>query len=154
MERTRFQSPMVIFAALLALASLPACGADGTDVEPGAQSKQALPSWLVDVRPDPGVEDSTLKLVEVEHTVQTGGRDVRLIIDGVDVTAFADFGSEERITGPGHILFDPINDPQAAETTVTLDAGEHTATAQLVELDEIGGQEQVVDSFTWTFSIK
>lgn len=142
----------VLLSAVAAMTFLAACG--GGDAEPGADSQAAIPDWIVNVRPEPGVESSTLKLVEVEHEVQTGGRDVRLIVDGVDVTASSDFGAEQRVSGPGHILYDPERRPQSADAPVTLDAGQHTATAELVELDEVGGGEEVVDSFTWTFSIQ
>lgn len=145
---------MPVLVLLLALVSLlTACGG-GDDTEPGAQSQEALPSWIVSVRPEPGSESSSLQLVEVEHEVQTGGRSVRLIIDGVDVTSSSDFGSEERVTGPGLLQYDPLGTPETANPEVRLDAGEHTARVELVELEDVGGGEEVIDSFTWTFSIQ
>lgn len=154
MTQSRFKPARpTLLAALLALTGfLAACGGDD-DTEAGAEAQEALPTWIVSVRPEPGAENSTLRLVQVQHQVQTGGQSVRLLIDGVDVTNEANFGSEERVTGPGHILFDPDH-PEAANAPVDLDPGEHTATVELVELEEIGGSEEVVDSFTWSFSIQ
>lgn len=155
MTQRRFKPARpTLLAALLALTGLfAACGGDD-DTGAGAEEQEALPTWIVSVRPEPGAENSTLRLVQVQHQVQPGGQNVRLKVDGVDVTSYAEFGSEERVTGPGHILFDPLNDPQAANAPVDLRPGEHTATVELVELEEVGGPERVVDSFTWNFSIQ
>lgn len=159
--RSRYFKATVLTLATTLAAALSACDLDyGPSPETGAVDQEALPDWIVNVRPEPGAQQSTLKLVQVEHEVPTGAREVRLLIDGVDVTTAANFGAQdrsidgERVTGPGHLLFDPVNDPQAANSRVILDAGEHTATAQLVELEEFGGSETVVDEFTWSFSIK
>lgn len=112
-------------------------------------SPERLPPWLAKVEPAPGDTTSSLRVVEVEHRVLGDGESVRLLIDGVDVTQYADLGGERRISGPGRLLYDP----ERSNNIVPLRPGEHTATVQRVRLPGLGQQTEVLDSFTWSFSI-
>src|SRR6266852_1706010 len=59
----------------------------------GASAPAPLPSWLTQLNPGPG-STSSGQVVEVKHNIVTPEY-VRLIIDGVDVTASATKGPNE-----------------------------------------------------------
>lgn len=100
------------------------------------------PEWVENVFPPPGSEAASVKEVQLIHTAPGGREGVRLVIDGVDVTAFSEPGS-------GALTYDP-NAPRAP---VELESGTHRATAVRVELDEMGEPHEVVDRFGWTFTV-
>lgn len=116
----------------------------------GATTEKAIPPWIVSVEPAPGKRAEALKRIEVQHRVMTGGESVRLEVDGTDVTSYADFGREDLTGGPGLLVYDA----EAASNFVPLDQGEHTATVTRVRLTGIGEQHEVLDSFTWGFTVQ
>jgi hypothetical protein len=148
-SKTTLGVPTVaLAAALCTLAFLGACS--GTQRALEARPTIALPEWIVKVEPEPGQETSAVRRVEVHYEVATGGENVRLSIDGTDVTAYADFGREENVGGPGTLVYDF----EQGRDFVPIDPGEHTATVSRVRLTGIGEQFEVLDSFSWTFTIQ
>lgn len=140
--------PAALFlAVLLSIVVLAGCG-DQEAESPAAG--EALPSWLVSVEPEPGEQSAVLRRIEVNYDLQTGGENVRLSVDGTDVTSYADFGREQNVGGPGRLVYDF----EQARDLVPLDPGEHTATLDLVELEDLGERPQVKDTFSWTFTIQ
>lgn len=144
--------PAGAWVLLLVSVVLAGCGSgdSGAPAAEPTRSVDPLPSWLVRVEPRPGQEASPLRRVEVHHRVLTGGEEVRLSIDGTDVTQYADFGREDRAGGPGLLVYDF----EAARDFVPMDPGEHSATVSRVRLTGVGEQYEVIDSFTWSFSIQ
>jgi hypothetical protein len=136
-----------LFAAVLAIGLLAGCGED--EAAPPAAG-EALPTWLESVEPEPGEESAVLRRVEVNYNLQTDGENVRLSVDGTDVTAYADFGREENVGGPGRLVYDF----EGNRDVVRLGPGEHTATVELVRLEDLGEQPQVLDTFSWSFTIQ
>ena len=67
--------------------------------------------------------------------------EVRLIVDGVDVTAVID-------AGPGILRYE-----DNTEGIATLGAGMHTAEVQLVSLPIAGVDTVVIDSYSWVFRV-
>lgn len=106
-----------------------ACG-DGTDGE--------MPAWLQSVYPEPGATAAVPDAVEANHSIQGPDQDIRLVVDGTDVTTYASFEA-------GKVRYESGVGP------VVLGTGRHTAEVQLVELDEFGGEYRVLDSFSWDF---
>lgn len=76
--------------------------------------------------------------VEVDYEIQGTDQDVRLQIDGVDVTVYANVGA-------GELRYESGSGP------VDLGAREHTASVDLVQIEAGGTEEIVVDSFDWQF---
>lgn len=111
-----------------------ACGDD--EATPGDTAP--LPDWLESVYPEPGATVAVPDAVEVDHTLQRVEHDVRLIIDGVDVTTYATFEAAK-------IRYESGDGP------IELGDRRHTATVQRVRLPAYGVDYQVVDSFTWEF---
>lgn len=109
---------------------LTGCG-DGDDAS-------RIPDWIDEVYPEPGATAAVPDGVEVNHSVQGPNQDVRLIVDGTDVTTYATFEA-------GKMRYESGLGP------VVLGAGPHTAEVQLVEVAEFGEQFQVIDSYTWEF---
>lgn len=143
----RVHRPFLIALLLLALPLLAACGADN-QAEPG--STEDLPDWLTRVYPAPGAETTATRSVQVEYPV-TEGREVRLLIDGTDVTTYARVG--------GGLLEYDVDQPVSP---VELRPGSHTATVELyepsVESSESSetfdpSERQLIDSFTWEFEL-
>lgn len=150
---------LTLLISLLALL-LPACFGDGADdiqaVAEGDGATEAgvadYPDWIQKVYPPPDSELSATRAVQVNHTVVTAERQVRLVIDGVDVTAYA------LETSPGLLEYDidQVNAP------VELRPGTHSAEALLFEVTP-GASEGVdsydpdvhepVDTYSWTFEV-
>lgn len=123
--------PVVL--ALLALA--------GCTTSPVADdTADPMPSWVETVFPEPGAVVTAADAVEVDHNLTATDNDIRLLIDGVDVTTYAAFDAAklryESGVGP-----------------VVLDDGDHTAEVQRVVLADDETQFEVVDSFTWEFRL-
>lgn len=97
-----------------------------------------MPEWVEQVYPEPGATAAVPDAVEVDHTLQRLEEDVRLLIDGTDVTTYATFEA-------GKIRYESGDGP------VTLGGRSHTAEVQRVELVEFGEDYEVLDSFTWEF---
>lgn len=160
----------VAFLTLLSLAILAGCGGAGGS-EQGASdtaSQQAeempaeqgggrgpqagdawekevrgdAPEWVDNVFPPPGSEAASVNEVQISHTAVGEQEGVRLVIDGVDVTAFSE-------PGRGVLTYDP----NAGRAPVELESGTHRVTAVRVKLDEFGEPLEVVDRFGWTFTV-
>lgn len=114
---------------LVSMGLIAGCGDDG-----GSQ----MPEWVEEVYPEPGATAAVPDAVEVDHTLQRLEEDVRLLIDGTDVTTYATFEA-------GKIRYESGDGP------VTLGGRSHTAEVQRVELVEFGEDYEVLDSFTWEF---
>lgn len=99
------------------------------------------PKWVENVFPPPGSEAASINKVEISHTAVGVREGVRLVIDGVDVTAFSE-------PARGRLAYEPA-DPRAP---VEFGPGLHRATAVRVKLDEAGEPHEVVDRFGWTFT--
>jgi hypothetical protein len=139
-------------AGLLACALLAAACTSGEPAAVPSPSPVEYPDWIERVYPPPGSELSVTETVQVDHDVVTSERAVRLTIDGVDMTTYADQAD------PGLLVYDP--DHIDAQPPVELDSGEHEAVVELLDVrpatDEGGvGYEilDVLDTFTWTFTI-
>lgn len=105
----------------------------------------ALPEWLDRVYPEPGQEVSVTADVQVEHLLSEPDEGIRLLLDGTDVTSYAE-------EGRGLLVYDP--DRSTAPQVVELGPGQHSATAERVRLDPATGAiEDTVDTFSWDFSI-
>lgn len=137
-----------------------------------------LPEWIIALSPEPGAQATGNRVVEVDARPTTGVRQIRLEIDGVDVTAFATEPhppdpTEQQVTRPNRLAYDPnrldrgrldggtgaVTAPerreQGEQAPVDLEPGPHFATVRLVEFPEgLEADEAVeVDSFTWSFEI-
>lgn len=138
-------------ALLAGLLLLVAC-ADEEDPIASDGVEAEYPEWVEKVYPAPGAETSATPAVEVNHNVVTSEREVRLSIDGVDVTTYADQHSPSLLEyDPGDIESNP---------PLELEPGEHEATLELLDVrpaTEGDGTEYEVldtlDTFTWTFTI-
>ncbi|CAN5817085.1 hypothetical protein BH23ACT12_BH23ACT12_03150 [soil metagenome] len=135
------------FAAMIAIALLAGCNADEATTPAAGE---ALPSWLVSVDPEPNEQSAVLRRIEVNYKLQTDGENVRLSVDGTDVTSYADFGREQNVGGPSSLVYDF----EQARELVSLEPGEHTATVDLVRLEDLGEQPQILDTYSWSFTIQ
>ena len=98
------------------------------------------PSWVESVFPEPGAVVTAADAVEVDHNLTATDNDIRLVIDGVDVTTYAAFEA-------GKLRYESGVGP------VVLGDGDHTAEVQRVVLAEDETQFEVVDSFEWEFRL-
>lgn len=126
---------------LAMLALLAGCAPDPAKLEQ-AREGEGLPDWIERVHPEPGAEASPVAHVQVVHDVIGETQDVRLVVDGTDVTPYA--------TRRGLLSYDATRPGGPVE----LDPGEHEASALLVSLDEFGQQQDVLDRFDWRFTIQ
>ncbi len=127
---------LVLLAALLGACGGGTSGTTLATLDPGAD----LPAWLRRVSPVPGASTAGATMVEVEHDLQGPDEDIRLLIDGVDVTTYASLEG-------GVLVY------ESGEGPVTLQPGRHRATAQRVSLPVQGAEPVVLESFTWAFSV-
>lgn len=146
---------LLVVLALLALL-LPACFGDGADKIKAAANdevpEEKYPAWIQKVYPPPGSETSVTRAVQVNHNVVDAEQQVRLVIDGTDVTSYA------VATSPGLLEYDI----DQAQSPLDLEPGEHTAVAHLMRVTP-GASEGVdsydadvhesIESFTWTFTV-
>lgn len=154
-SRRRMPAGTMLLVACLALA-LAGCGGGAEDVQQVAQGEATsvadAPDWIEKLYPPPGAETSVTQAVQVNHTAVTPNRQVRLSINGTDVTAYA------IETSPGLLVYD-IDQPDAP---IELGPGEHEATVVLWRVQP-GVSEgvdsfdpdvrEVLDSFSWTFNV-
>lgn len=96
------------------------------------------PDWVETVYPEPGATVAVPDAVEVDHAITSGDEDVRLIVDGTDVTTYA-------VLEAGKLRYESGDGP------VVLGDGEHIAEVQRVTLPAEGVDYEVVDSFRWEF---
>jgi len=135
-------TPRAIGAVLLSVLLLASCKPGTTEVAPQPGVIPAdLPQWVKSVYPEPGAQMSSVSAVEVEFDSPHPRRQVRLIVDGVDVTASAD-------TDIGRFHYDP-----GQSGLITLESGEHTARVELVTLSDYGDQHTLIDQYEWAFTI-
>lgn len=152
---SRARTP-VLAIVVFALA-LTGCFGDGADdiqavAEGDTNTVADYPEWIEKVYPPPDSELSVTQAVQVNHSAIAADQQVRLIIDGTDVTSYA------VATAPGLLEYD-IDQEQAP---VELSPGEHQATANLVRVTP-GASEGVdsydpevhetVETFSWTFNV-
>jgi hypothetical protein len=129
MHRTGRQGILGRWLFLLAMAITligTACGY-GTDSE--------VPAWLQSVDPEPGATAAVPDAVAANHSIQGPDQDIRLVVDGTDVTTYASFEA-------GKVRYESGVGP------VVLGAGRHTAEVQLVELANSGASTRF-----WTPSL-
>lgn len=126
--------------SVLVISLLSGCSTGPATFEEGRVGSGESPTWVESVVPEPGSVAKVPDAVEVEHTITSTDEDVRLLIDGVDVTTYATFDA-------GEIRYEGGVGP------VPLNSGEHTAEVQRVRLPGNGLDYEVVDSYTWSFRI-
>lgn len=99
-----------------------------------------------------GSETSVTQAVQVDHDAIAADRQVRLIIDGTDVTAYA------VATTPGLLEYDI----DQLRSPVELQPGQHTAVVKLNRVTPGSGEgvesydaevHDTIESFTWTFTV-
>jgi hypothetical protein len=126
---------ILLTAALLLIVACEDTEANGTEADDRAE----MPSWVESVYPEPGSTAAVPDAVEVDHTLtESTDIDIRLVVDGTDVTTYATFEA-------GKLRYESGRGP------VTLTAGDHTAEIQQVALPVEGAEYTVVDSFEWEF---
>lgn len=126
----------LFFPILLALFAVAGC----TTTPVADDGADPMPSWVETVFPEPGAVVTASDAVEVDHSLTATDNDIRLVIDGVDVTTYAAFDA-------GKLRYESGVGP------VVLDDGDHTAEVQRVVLADDGIQFEVVDSFKWEFRL-
>lgn len=104
------------------------------DIEPS----ESRPQWVERVYPEPGATAAVPDAVEVDHAITSPDEDVRLIVDGTDVTTYATFEA-------GRIRY------ESGEGPIVLTSGDHWAEVQRVTLPAEGVEFTVLDRFRWEF---
>lgn len=148
---------MAIALAASLVVTLVACGDDDESQQapdPTA-TPDDLPDWIESVYPVPGAQSAADMLIELRFEPgMEPQRTVRLVLDGVDVTAYSELTGDA--TGPGDLVLTPtvlVYEPTASDEAIApLDPGDHTATAELVEVT-FGEPSDVIDDYTWSFSV-
>lgn len=128
---------MRLSAVLMVLFGLLVGCTDPSDSASERSSDQP-PSWVEEVYPEPGATVAIPDAVSVDHEITGPDEDVRLIVDGVDVTTYATFDA-------GVLRYESGDGP------VVLGDGEHSAEVQRVTLPAVGADYTVLDSFRWEF---
>jgi len=126
----------MLLVSVLTLFALAGC----TTTSVADDDPDPMPSWVETVFPEPGAVVSALDAVEVDHNLTATDNDIRLVIDGVDVTTYAAFDA-------GKLRYESGVGP------VVLEDGDHTAEVQRVVLADDETQFEVVDSFEWEFRL-
>jgi hypothetical protein len=162
MRRPTPRWALVLVAVLALLAT--ACG-DDLDAERGGTGidDPQQPGWIREVYPSPGAEAAVERVVELRYARLEPQQQVRLLINGIDVTVQsldetqAVEQQQEPFLGPGQLRYDPRrieDDAASGPPLVDLPPGTHTATARLMVLPAFGEQLQLVDEYRWTFSLQ
>ena len=112
-----------------------ACGGNEDD-----QAGAGPPPWVDSVYPEPGASATGVSAVEVRHTITDPELNIRLVIDGVDVTTYSDFSG-------GVLRYDAELGP------VRLEPGPHEAEVQRVRLPADEVDYEVIDSYSWEFRV-
>lgn len=139
----------VAFALLTIVLLLSGCAGD-TD-SGAAVTVDEAPEWVTKIYPPPGANTTATRAVQVQYETVGADREVRLLIDGTDVTTYARVGT-------GLLEYDV----DQAASPVELDPGPHTATVELYEV-KVGASEGAesysaserakIDSFSWDFQV-
>ncbi len=133
------RAPSRLLTALLAaVVALALAGCSPAQSETSSLPTTSVPTWVERVYPAPNSTTAVPDAVEVRHTLQTSQDNVRLSVDGVDVTTYATFGA-------GKLRYESGAGP------VVLSPGEHTATVERVTQPANGTKFQVLDSYSWSF---
>lgn len=113
-------------------------GCSSAQSEPSSLPTTSVPNWVERVYPAPNSTTAVPDGVEVRHRLQSPQDNVRLLVDGVDVTTYATFdaGKLRYESGAGPVVLTP---------------GEHTATVEQVTQPENGSEFRVLDSYSWSF---
>lgn len=128
---TRIPAAWVGIVLALAMSLLVAsCSDDESD---GNVQQTTPPSWIESVSPLPNSTSTANTVVEVNHAPQDPEFSIRLIVDGIDVTASAQ------------------DDNLGLITYRQLDPGPHSVTVEQTWLPDDGQDTVVVDSYTWSF---
>lgn len=132
-SRSRLLTILVAMTVAVALA-----GCSSSQSETSSLPTTSVPTWVERVYPAPNSTTAVPDSVEVRHTLQAPDDNVRLLVDGVDVTTYATFdaGKLRYESGAGPVVLTP---------------GEHTATVERVTQPVNGSQFRVLDSYTWSF---
>ena len=127
-----------ILVVALAVFAISAC----TDVAVVEEDPlDGTPDWIEDVIPEPSAVATVPDAVEVDHNIPAGtDENIRLIVDGVDVTMYAGFDA-------GKLRYESGDGP------VVLSQGDHTAEVQRVLLPADQTEFRVLDTFTWEFRV-
>lgn len=126
---------ILLLAAAVGLLLL---GCTDPETTEGPEGSARQPDWVETVYPEPGATLAVPDAVEVGHAITSGDEDVRLIVDGTDVTTYAVFEA-------GKLRYESGRGP------VVLGDGEHIAEVQRVTLPVEGVDYEVIDSFRWEF---
>jgi len=99
------------------------------------------------VYPPPGAEAAPIAEIQVEHNVSAQDEQIRLSIDGTDVTVYSDVDTGEL-----------IYNLESGRSPVEVGPGMHTATVERRRVPEdfdIGVDEvEVLGTFEWEFTIE
>lgn len=138
-----------------------ACGDDGDEQaegDPAEFTDPVVPDWIERVDPSAESGPTPERAVEVDFVEPDPAEEVRLEIDGVDVTAQALVGEPEDVnpddlqpTLDSRLRYDPrdIDNP-----LVELSPGPHSATAILSDRGGFGEEAREIDSYSWEFTIQ
>jgi hypothetical protein len=100
-----------------------------------------VPEWIQGVVPEPSAVATVPDAVEVDHNLpEATDEEMRLIVDGVDVTTYAEFDA-------GKLRYESGDGP------VVLSSGDHTAEVQRVLLPADQTEFRILDSFSWEFRV-
>lgn len=132
----RGRSRLMLLLIVVVAVGLAGCGPAQSEVS--SLPTTSIPSWVERVYPAPNSTTAVPDAVEVRHRLQTPEDNVRLLVDGVDVTTYSTFdaGKLRYESGAGPVVLGP---------------GEHTATVERVTQPVNGAQFRVLDSYSWNF---
>jgi hypothetical protein len=160
---SRYRTFVSVVMVTLCLVAAAACGDDDvSDTTRGTSTTDqldprpsGLPSWLERVFPEDGANSSE-RAVEVDYGLLGDRQEIRVVIDGTDVTAQLD-GIDRASDGdtlfpsPGQLRYDPS---AIERPIVPLEPREHSAEVRLVELDEFGANLETIDEYSWSFTVQ
>ena len=137
-----FRASRTLLILTAALAAILAVGCTDRPIAgwEGSDGTSDQPVWVQDVIPGPGADATVPDAVEVDHAITGSDEDVRLLVNGVDVTTYATLEA-------GKIRYESGDGP------VVLGTGHHTAEVQRVLLRTEEVEFRVLDSYTWEFRV-
>lgn len=136
------RTTLLAWLAIVVASLLTGCTTDSTvDAPTDGGQDDDQPSWIDEVTPRPDASLAPGEGVSVRYQITDPDHEVRLIVDGVDVTAVSE-------AGPGFLRYD-----EADPGPVQLAPGDHSAEARLVTREVAGVDVVTVDSFVWTFRL-
>jgi hypothetical protein len=154
----------LVIGLMLVVAS---CGSDDNgDASPSTsrpiattttpRTDTARPVWVTSVSPEDGAATPDA-VVSVGYGVLPPRHEIRLVIDGVDVTSQS--LDPERLPNAAPPLFPSPGtlryEPSALDRPlVMLPPGKHLATVKQVVLPEFGATLTTVDEYDWSFEVR